>query len=163
MTSSLADTLNQMHADPDTVQQGLRLYLSEQTGDLTPREMLEQLKAAASDPAELERELKRIENDPEALNQAALLSLNAAWEDPESRESVEASLRHAKESLPVIELGIIAIVAMYAMYRTIPAQPTKTTVITEWDGKGKYIQKTVTEHEPFLPVAATMAKVFKAR
>jgi hypothetical protein len=163
MTPSLADTLNRLHADPDTVQQGLRLYLSEQTGDLAPRKMLAEMKAAASDPAELERELERIENDPAALNQAALLSLNAAWEDPEARESVEASLRHAKESLPVIELGILAIVAMYAMYRIIPAQPVKKMEITEWDGKGKYTRKTVTEHESFVPIAGTVAKLFKAR
>jgi len=163
MTTTFADTLNQIHADPDTVQQGLRLYLSEQTGDLTPREMLAELKAAAFDPAELERELKRVENDPAVLNQAALLSLNSAWDDPESRESVEASLRHAKESLPVIELGIIAIVAMYAMYRAIPAQPVKVKVTTEWDGKGKYVQKKEVEHEGFLPIASVMTKLFKGR
>jgi hypothetical protein len=163
MKPSLADTLNRMHADPDTVQQGLRLYLSEQTGDMTPRQMLAELKDAASDPGELERSLKRFESDPAALNQAALLSLGAGWENPESHGAIEASLRHAKESLPVIELSIMAIVAMYAMYRTIRAQPVKETVITEWDGKGKYTQTRITEHEPFLPIASALTGLFKAR
>jgi hypothetical protein len=125
--------------------------------------MLAELKAAAADPAELERALDSIENDPAGLNQAALLALDAAWKDAASRESVEASLRHAKESLPVVELGILAIVAMYAMYRVIPAQPVKETVITEWDEKGRFREKRVTEREGFLPLAAVMARVLKGR
>jgi hypothetical protein len=49
------------------------------------------------------------------------------------------------------------------MYRIIPAQPVKKMEITEWDGKGKYTRKTVTEHESFVPIAGTVAKLFKAR
>jgi hypothetical protein len=163
MSASLADTLNQLNADHDTVQQALRLFLSEQTGDRTPKELLAELRAAAADPAELDGELKRLQSDPVALDQAALLSLNAAWESPEARLSVEESLNHAKESLPVIELGILAIVVMYGMYRAIPAQPVKVTTIIERDKSGTYKSKKVTEHERFLPIAAAVAKLFKVR
>jgi hypothetical protein len=163
MSATLADTLNQLNADHDAVQQALRLYLSEQTGDKTPKELLAELRAAATDPKELDHELERLQKNPAELDQAALLSLSAAWEDPAARPSVEESLSHAKESLPVIELGILAIVAMYGMYRAIPAQPVKVTTIIERDKNGKYKQKKVTEHERFLPIASAVAKLFRGR
>jgi hypothetical protein len=160
MSSSLTDALNELHADPDTVQQGLRLFMSEQTNDLTPTEMLAEMKSKARDPEELEQLLARLREDNAAINQAALASLEAAWSDPSARPSIQASLRHAKDKLPVIELGILAIVAMYAMYRCIPAQPTKTTTTIAAGKDGNYTQTTTVEHEPFLPIVSAFGRLF---
>jgi hypothetical protein len=156
MSRSLADVLNETQADRDTVQQGLRLFLAEQT-DLTPREMLAEMQAGAGSE-KIQQFLDQISADGEALNQAALIALQGAWMDPAAQPSVRTALLHAKDKLPVIELGIIAIVAMYGMYRAIPAQPTKVTTIIREPG-GKYTEITE-EHEPFLPILSEFSKVF---
>jgi hypothetical protein len=159
MTNSLADTLNQLDADPDTVQQGLRLFLAEQTGDLTPREMLAELQAAA-DPAEIQRFVDQFKADSEALDQAALSAFEGAWSDPDARPAIQQALAHAKDKLPVIELGIVAIVAMYGMYRAIPAQPIRKTIRRGKDAKGNRYEAIIEEQEPFLPILSAFSKLF---
>jgi hypothetical protein len=159
MSQSLADALNHAKADSDTVQQGLRLFLAEQTDDLTPKEMLAELKAAGGAEG-VDALLKKLTTDSEALNQAALAAMQGAWRDAAARPAVESALAHAKDKLPVIELGILAVVAMYGMYRAIPAQPTKVTTKITVGADGSYTEEKVEEHEAFTPVLSAFSKLF---
>jgi hypothetical protein len=161
MSDSLVDTLNELGADRDTVQQALRLLLAEQTGDLTPKEMLAELESRA-DPAEIQQLLKQLQADPDALNQAALIALDGAWSDPAARPALRNALVHAKSQLPVIEIGIVAAVAMYGMYLATTKGETKTvSKRTRQDGNKKWSEEVVREREPFLPILSAFTKILR--
>lgn len=153
MSETLAGTLNENGADRDAIQQGLRLFLSERFDDLTPNEMLEEMERAAG-ANETGDILRRVQADPDLMNEAALLALDAAWSSDENRPAVEAAIKHAKNRLPVVEIGIVAIVVMYAMHRLLPAQPAKVTRRTTFtDGLG-FVDEEVIEYESFQPVVS---------
>jgi hypothetical protein len=113
---SLARFLNEIGASSDTVQQGLRYYLAEVSDDLPPTHMEQQLLAATDDPPALQSELYGLQRSDAGLEEAALLFLSAAWEDPTQREAVRSALEEANIKLPVIEVAIVSVVAMYGMY-----------------------------------------------
>lgn len=116
MNETLAEFLNATKADPDTLQQALRMHISERTDDLTRKEMLSELRSSANDEEELSRMLKQLEHDPDILQEAALAYFAQAWDDEEQIPSIRAAFENAKSRLPVIETAILAIVAMYGMY-----------------------------------------------
>ena len=127
------------------------MFLSERFDDLTPEEMLEEMDRflGTKETGEI---LRRVQADPELLNEAALLALDAAWDNGEDRPAVEAAIRHAKNRLPVVEIGIVAIVVMYAMHRLLPAQPTRVAHRTTFmEGRG-FVEETVIDYETFQPV-----------
>ncbi len=159
MSDSLVDTLIELGADRDTVQQGLRLFLAEQTGDLTPKEMLAEVEGRVG-PAEMQEFLRQLQSDPDALNQATLIALNGAWSDPAARPALRNALAHAKNQLPVIEIGIVAVVAMYGMYLATTKGETEFVSETQQDGKGKWSEKIVRKREPFLPILSAFTKLF---
>src|SRR6266404_6821827 len=113
---TFTEFLNERQADVDTVQQAFRLYLSEQTNDLPPEAMRARLTEAANDSAELKRRLKALETDSVALEQAARACFEYAWTDESQEPSIRAAFKYAKRKLPVIEVGILALVVMYGMY-----------------------------------------------
>jgi hypothetical protein len=162
MTKTFADTLNRLNADPDSIQQGLRLFLAEQSDDLTPDEMLKEMRTSA-DPVELDALLQRVRSDPEALSDAVLFAFDSAWTKAADRPAVEAAIEHAKTRLPVIELGILAVVAMYGMYRLLPAQPIKVVKRTVFDPKKGYIEEETVDHEPFIPIVSAVMTLFSKK
>ena len=116
MNETFTEFLNEMQADPDMIQQALRMYLSERTNDLTRKEMLTELREAAISEKELDKLLKQLEHNPDALEQAALIYFEQAWEDDAQKPSIRTAFKHAKDRLPVVETAILAVVVMYGMY-----------------------------------------------
>jgi hypothetical protein len=103
-------------ADAETLVQAARYYLAEVTDDLSTEEMREEVREDVGDEATIDEVLARLEDDPAALAAAAREILATAWDDPDERLRVIAVLDEARTKLPVIELGILAIVAMYGMW-----------------------------------------------
>jgi hypothetical protein len=156
MNETFTEFLNKMQADPDMIQQALRMHLSERTSDLTRNEMLTELRTVASSEEELGRMLKQLEHDPDALEQAALVYFGYAWEDDAQKPSIRAAFEHAKNSLPVIETAILAIVAMYGMYLIATDGVTEITVKRNPDGSYEKTEK----REPFAPIVSAMVRLF---
>src|SRR4051794_4704701 len=85
MKPNFTDFLNEMQAEPDMIQQAFRMHVSERTDDLTRKEMLDELRTSANRPEELDPLVKQLERDPDALEQAAILYFERAWEDESQR------------------------------------------------------------------------------
>lgn len=156
MNETFTEFLNEIQADPDMIQQALRMYLSERTNDLTRKEMLTELRAGATNEDELYRLLEELERDPDALEQTALVYFEHAWEDDAQKPSIRAAFEHAKGKLPVIETAILAVVAMYGMYLIATGGVTEITVKRNPDGSYEKTEK----REPFAPIVSAMARLF---
>jgi hypothetical protein len=160
MNETFTEFLNGMQAEPDMIQQALRMYLSERTNDLTRKEMLTELHAAAISEEELDRLLKKLEYDPDALEQAALVYFEHAWEDSAQKSSIRAAFEHAKGRLPVIDTAILAVVVMYGMYLVATGGVTKFTRTVKRNPDGSYKETEVEEREPFGPIVSAMTRLF---
>src|ERR1700704_705724 len=89
MTLEFTDYLNQTRADRDTLQQALRYYLAEQTGDLTPEEMLQQVLAVAGDAGKVNQMLRDLADSSQQVENVSLALLSVAWTDPSKIEQVK--------------------------------------------------------------------------
>src|SRR6185295_3298708 len=155
MNESFTDFLNEIEAEPDMIQQALRIHLSERTNDLTHKEMVTELRESVSSEEELDQLLKQLEHDPDVLEQAALIYFERAWEDDAQQPSVRAAFKHAKSRLPVVEVAILAVVAMYGMYLIATDGVSEKTTVSK-DSKGNY-KETTEKREPFAPIISAMA------
>jgi hypothetical protein len=160
MNETFIDFLNGMRAEPDMIQQALRMYLSERTNDLTRKEMLTELHAAVTSAEELDRLLNQLERKPDALEQAALVYFEHAWEEDAQRPSIRTVFEHAKGKLPVVETAILAVTAMYCMYLIATGGVTKITRTIKKNPAGSYEATEVEEREPFSPVVSAIAGLF---
>src|SRR5947209_14217634 len=97
MNETFTEFLNEIQADPDMIQQALRVYLSERTNDRTDKEMLTELHTAAISEEELDHLLEEFKHDPDVLEQAALAYFEYAWEDDTERPSIRAAFEYAKD------------------------------------------------------------------
>jgi hypothetical protein len=158
MKPNFIDFLNEVTAEPDMIQQAFRMHVSERTDDLTRKEMLDELRTSANSPEELDRLVKQLERDPDALEQAAILYFEQAWEDESQRAAVRAAFEHAKSRLPVIETGILAVVAMYGMYLIATSGVSELKIRRKADGSYERTEK----REPFAPVVSAVARLFTA-
>jgi len=156
MNETFTEFLNEMQADPDMIQQALRMHLSERTNDLLRKEMLTELREAAISEEELDKLLKQLEHDPDALEQAALIYFEQAWEDDAQKPSIRTALKHAKGTLPVVDTAILAVVVMYGMYLIATDGVTEISVKRNPDGSYEKTEK----REPFAPIVSAMARLF---
>ena len=136
MTQSLKDFLDDRQVDTDTVQQAARYYLAERTNDLTPEEMRQRLINAVGDRQAVDSALRKLERDSSFVENASLLFLSSAWNEPSEKEHVQNCFDDAKGKLPVVEVAILAIVAMYGMYlvATGGVKKEEFTVLRRPDG-----------------------------
>lgn len=155
MNETFTEFLNEMQADPDMIQQALRMHLSERTNDLTRAEMLTELREAALSEEELDKLLKQLEHDPDALEQAALIYFEQAWEDETQRQAIRTAFKHAKGRLPVVETAILAVVMMYGMYLIATDGVTEISIKKKPDGSYEKTEK----REPFVPIVSAMAQL----
>ena len=155
MSKTFTEFLNEVQADPDMIQQALRLHLSERTNDLTRKEMLTELREATISKEELDKLLKQLEHDPDALEQAALIYFERAWEDDAQKPAIRTAFKHAKGRLPVIETAILAVVVTYGMYLIATDGVTEITVKRNPDGSYEKTEK----REPFAPIVSAMAQL----
>lgn len=156
MNETFVEFLNEMHADSDMIQQAFRIYLSERTNDLTSKEMLTKLREVASSEEEVATLLKTLEHDPDAIEQAALVYFEHAWEDEAQQTSIRDVFKYAKGRLPVVELGILAVVTMYGMYLITTEGVTERTVKKNPDGSYEITEK----REPFSHIVSAMTRLF---
>lgn len=135
MTETLASFLNSGHGDRDTVQQGMRMYLTQRAEFLSPEEMHEQLVAAGGQSA-VDAALELLRGDTATLDRLALGFLSCAWEEPNEAERIREAISEARAKAPVIETGILAIVAMYGMYLVVTGGVSKTKHVTKRKADG---------------------------
>jgi hypothetical protein len=134
MQESLTEALSSRAVDADSVHHSLRYYLSERLDDLTTDEMRQELDTALGDG--LAEDLAQLAADPLLLENASLLILASAWEEPGQAERILQITAEAKAKLPVIEVGIICVAAMYGLYllRTGGIKRSERTTIRRKDG-----------------------------
>lgn len=156
MNQTFPEFLNELQADPDVIQQALRMYISERTNDLTREEMLNELSGAVTNKEKLEQQLKELGKDPVALEQVALIYFERAWQDNAQQPSIRAAFKHAKGKLPVIETAILAVVVMYGMYLITTNGVTEISIKRNADGSYEESKK----REPFAPIVSAMARLF---
>jgi hypothetical protein len=162
MSVQFADFLNEISADADMLQQALRIYLSERTGDLTPDEMTSELRARATDEKEFSNTLKRLEKTPEAVEQAALTYFEREWEDEVQRPSIRAVFDNAKNQLPVVETAIIAIAAMYAIHMIATKGVVERETVTRRKRDGTFETSLREKLEPFHPIISAIPRLLGA-
>jgi hypothetical protein len=160
MNETFAEFLKEIQADPDMIQQALRMYLSQRTNYLTSKKMLTELHTAATSEKELDQLLKQMEHDPNALEQAALAYFEYAWEDDAQQSSIRTAFENAKGRLPVVEVTILAIVAMYGIYLITTKGVTKIRHTIKRNPDGSYEETVETDKEPFAPVVSAIGQLF---
>jgi hypothetical protein len=158
VNQSFADFLSGRRADTDTVLQAARYYLAERTGDLSPREMCQALAQAAADPAAVDPVLHRLEQDSGLLEDACLALLSSAWEDSAEVQRVRNAVEQAKEKLPIVEVGILAIVAMYGMYLLTTGGVKRSETVVKRTPDGGLEERKLTE---FFGPAGPLSEVAK--
>jgi hypothetical protein len=156
MNNTFIEFLNEMEADPDMIQQALRMHLSERADDPTREEMLTELREVAISEEELDKLLKRLERDPDAIGQAALVYFEQAWNDEAQQPSIRSAFRHAKGKLPVVETAILAVVVMYGMHLIATEGVSEISVKRNPDGSYEKTEK----REPFAPIVSAIASLF---
>ena len=160
MNKTLEEWIRETRSDPDTIQQALRLHLAERTSDMTPEEMLDEMRTAAADPQQLEEQLQRLERDSSALTQAAMEYFQQTWDEKAPNPSIDSAFTHAKEKLPVIEVTVLAIAAMYAMYLVVTGAVTEEVETQEKKLDGTYKVTKKVKREPFGPIGTAITKIF---
>ena len=119
MTESFADYLSRNDVDTDTLHQAARLYLAERADDLPAEEMYRAVVASSADREAVDAALDRLKSDSAMAEQASLALLSAAWEEPGEAERIRPAIEHAKASLPVVEVTIVAVALMYGVYLAV--------------------------------------------
>jgi hypothetical protein len=152
--------LDERGADADTVQQALRTWLTRRASFMTPDEMRAELDAAVGDPKAVQETLARLERDSGALESASRYVLSQAWEEPGEADRIARAVDGAKAKMPIIEVGVLAIIVMYGMYlsQTGGIKSSQTTVERSPDGSQKTVETKVF-HEP-AGVLASMLGLF---
>jgi hypothetical protein len=133
---SIADDLNKKGATPETILQVLDSTVFEASGDLSPDEMMSNLKAAVDDEADVDEALETLRKHPELVNEIALRWIAHAAQQPETEQLVSEAIADADRQMPMLEIGAITLVALYAMYTFGPNKPTnvKWTLRQRKDG-----------------------------
>ena len=141
---SLAEYLNEIGATSDVVQQGLRYYLAERSGDLPPTHMEERLVSAAEDARAVEEQLQTLQASSSQLEELSLLYLSYAWDNPAERSAIRRALQGANLQLPVVESAVVAIVVMYGMYliATRGRSGVRETTRRDADGSFRTVKET---------------------
>ena len=116
MSDDLRTFLTARAADPDTIHQALRTYIVRRSNFMSEDEMRKKLLASVGDETQLRSALKTLEQDATLLEAASLAALSDAWADPTEHRHIQRAVDGAKTRMPVIEVGVLAIVTMYAMY-----------------------------------------------
>jgi len=130
MTRSFAEYVAAEKPDADTVQQAARYYVAEKTDFLSPEKMQERVVEVTGDPAKVQNALIQLQDDPAAVENILMAMFSTEWEiGPVEQERITRSFAAARNKLPVIELGIIAIVTMYGMYLLATGGKKEETIV----------------------------------
>jgi hypothetical protein len=156
MTETLLQFLESQKVDSETLQQATRYYLAERTGDLSESEMQSQLVQAGGDKKTIDAALGQLKGNSLMIDNACLAFLSDAWENETERSKIKDAAAEAKTKLPVIEIGILAMVAMYGMYLAVTGGIIRHTVERKPDGTFK---ESTEYHPPTGPLGALVKMV----
>jgi hypothetical protein len=117
---NIAEQLNAKGATPETILQIMNSSVYEVSGDLTPGEMLGELKSAAGDASAVDKALNDLRTTPELVSEIALLWIADAYETEETQEAVKGAIDDADREMPMLEIGALTLIALYAIYRMTP-------------------------------------------
>jgi hypothetical protein len=162
MTETLGEYLTARRVGADTILQAARFALAEETDDLTVEEMRRRMAEATGDEAQVDALARRLEQDPLALENAALALLSEAWEKPGGREWVEGALDDAGAALPVLEVGMLSMAMMYIAYLAVTGGVKKEVHTEERRPDGTF--KRTTKRELFGPTGplSQIVQLFRA-
>jgi hypothetical protein len=146
---SLDAFLAEREADADTVQQAARTWLTRRSGFLSPDEMRARLDAASGDPEGVSAALALLQRDSGALEAVAREVLEQGWSEPGESAAIARAVDGAKVKMPVIEVGLLALVVMYGMYLKTTSS-IKSEHVEERKGADGSTQ-TVTHREMYGP------------
>lgn len=111
--------LNEKGATPETILQILKTSVFEISGDLSPDEMLAELISKAGE-SKIGKALHELREQPEAINEIALLWIAQAHETKEMQKAIEGAITDADREMPLMEIGAVTLIALYAIYRLTP-------------------------------------------
>jgi hypothetical protein len=116
MSDDLGTFLTGRAADPDTIHQAMRAYIVGRADFMSEDQMCAELLKHVGDEHKLQQALKTLESNAALLEAASLAMLSDAWADPSQQKLIERAVEGAKSRMPVIEVGVLAIVAIYGMW-----------------------------------------------
>jgi hypothetical protein len=158
MSDDLRTFLTARAADPDTIHQAMRVYVIRRSDFMSEDEMMKTLVASVGDEAKLRGALKALEQDSTLLEAASLAALSDAWANPGEHRDIERAVDGAKTQMPVIEVGVLAVVAMYAMYlNKTGGKKTENEVIRRAADGSFEVVKRSTYYGPGGPLSAITA------
>ena len=163
MNQTFKEFLTEHGADPDTIQQATRYYLAERLGDISPQEMRQQLTNALEGEGEVNMLLRQLEADTNAVDEASLIILSSAWEEPDQTGLVDGAITDAKKKLPVIETGIIAIVAMYGMWLVVTGGIKRSSRTVNRNSDGSFEEKDTVDYYDSTGALSKIVDLFKTR
>jgi hypothetical protein len=119
--------------------------------------MQERLIKITHEPDKVESALQQFQGDPLAVENSLMAMFLAEWEHgPAEQDRIMRSFTAARKKLPVIEIGIIAIVAMYGMYLVATGGKKEETVVNK---DGSY--RTIKYEAPTGPIKEVVALIKK--
>ena len=146
MSESLQTFLTARGADPDTIHQAMRTYVVRSADFMSEDEMRAELLKAVGDEARLQQALKTLEADARLLEAASLATLSDAWADPQEQKLVERAVDGAKTRMPIVEVGLLAIIAMYGMYLKTTGGKKSEEAVTRRAADGSFETVTRTDY-----------------
>jgi len=160
MKEHFAEFLEAQHVDSDTIQQAARYYLAERTDDPSDEEMKQQLERGGANRQTIDAALQQLKDDNLLIDRMCLEILSAAWEEPGEQQKVRNAMAEAKSKLPIIEIGILAMVAMYGMYLLATGGIAQSETTTERRADGSYTEIARTAyHAPSGPLGMLVKMV----
>jgi hypothetical protein len=136
-TTGLDEFLASREADADTIQQAMRSWVLRRTDFMSPEAMRVELAAAVGSDAAVAEALAALQRDAGLLESVSLAVLSDAWGSPPEAERIARAVDDAKTKMPVIEVGIMAMVAMYGMYLAATRGKKSEEWIVQRDEQGR--------------------------
>jgi len=163
MTESFAEFCRATDADRETLQVAARYYIAELTDYRTAPEMLDQMSAATASPdTQIASVVMDLESRPDVIEAAARAILAAAWEVPGETDRVRRAVQAARSKMPVVEVGLLALVSVYGMYLLATGGISKQTITTRQNENGETSTVVETEYhsvaEPLKAITGLFSK-----
>lgn len=143
----LRDFLEEREVRAETTYQAVRYYLAERLRDPDPDDLLAQLSTVMDGP---EDAYATLAGNGLLLENAALLVLSQAWDDPSERERIRRAIDGATGKLPIIDPNLIAIICLYGLYLVAPRVRIDETIIRNREGHLE--TRRIVEYGPLAPL-----------
>lgn len=160
MNEVLADYLNTIKPNDETIETATRCFVSEYTDDLIPQQMKNRLVTVATNRDDLEHTLLRLERSPAERREACLAFLSWAWQDSKNRPRIRAAFEGAQAKLPAVESALLALVALYGMYLLTTGGVKEEVRVVVYREDGSFEEKTSRKYASPLGVLSLITTLF---